>query len=177
MSECLHGLTIATCSLCRPQPTKPIAARRPTTVAEVGEGSDKAAGGTKDVSMPVHALDPYLGEQTDWMPCVGGYPHDLRPDGWLYLRCDGRYGARARVVGLEWRDERPYRTGAVEPGDGFGPGLAFVIDEESWMAFSQAFGDDADNLREGYRYHRRVRAGELRRFRAGEPILDGDWED
>jgi hypothetical protein len=133
--------------------------------------------GTKDLSMPVHALGPYLGARTDWMPCVGGYPHDLRPGGWLYLRCDGRYGARARVVGLEWRDQRPYRTGAVEPGHGFGPGLAFVIDRDTWETFDQPFGDDADYLHQGYRYHRRLSGAELVRLSKGDRVPDRDWEE
>lgn len=125
--------------------------------------------------MPVHALNPYFGARTDWLPCVGGYPHDLRPGGWIYLRCDDAYGARARVTRLEWREERPYRTGTGD--DGFGPGLVFVIEPQTWDEFGQPLGDDADYVHQGYRYHRRRRDGELVRLSASDRVPDEDWED
>ena len=164
---------MATCSLCRPSPARRARTTRPTTSPKSAADPIEPLHETKDLSMPVHALGPYLGARMDWLPCVGGYPHELRPCGWLKLSCDGRYGGRARVIGLEWRDRRPYRTGDTEPGDGFGRGLAFVI-EETWVEFNQPFGDDADHLHQGYRYHRRIRGGELVRFSKGDRVPDRD---
>jgi hypothetical protein len=178
MTECPHGLTIATCSLCRPQPTKPSAAKRPTTSPRSAADPIEPLHGTKDLSMHVHQLEPYFGARTDWLAASHGYPQDLRPGGWVYLRCDGKYAARVRVVGLEWREQRPFRTGDVGSGEGFGPGLVLLVDKGTWAEFGQHLGDDADNVRQGYRYHRRRGGGgELVRFSKGDRVRDEDWED
>lgn len=175
MSECPHGLTVATCSHCRPKPAIPAPTRRPTTAPKSAADPIEPLHGTKDLSMPMYAIEPYLEARTDWL-VAQGYPHDLRPGGWVYLRCGDRYAARARVVAMDWLDDRPWRTGEVGAGNTFGPGLVFRSDPDSWEPFDQPFGDDADYLHQRYRYHRRLRNGELRRFSAGAPIPDGDWE-
>ena len=117
-------------------------------------------------------------EATDWMPAVGGYPHGLRSGGWLYLRCDERLGARVRVPTMRWRHERPWRTGD-DPGDnrGWGAGLVFGVDPSTWEAFDQALGEDAEWMRQGYRYHRTDAADVVHQLMKDDAISEGEWED
>ncbi len=78
----------------------------------------------------MYAIDPYLAPRTDWL--VGhGYPHHLRPRGWVYLRYEDRLAARVRVVDMAWREERPVLTGEDPSGKGFGPGLVVEVDPET----------------------------------------------
>lgn len=127
--------------------------------------------------MPVHALNPYLGERTDWMPAVSGYPHDFRAGGWLYLRCDERLAARVRVPTMAWRAERPWRTGDNPDNEGWGPGLVFAVDPGTWEPFDQDLGEDAERMRQGYRYHRTDAAGVAHHLMKGVPIPAGEWDD
>jgi len=127
--------------------------------------------------MPVHEVGPYLGERTDWMPAIGGYPHDLRTDGWLYLRCDGTLVARVRVPSMGWREERPSRTGTDGENPGWGAGLVFVVDPNSWEPFDQLLGDDAERMRQGYRYHRTDITGHVHHLTKDEIVTDGEWSD
>ncbi len=123
----------------------------------------------------MYAIDPYLGAKTDWLVSQG-YPHDLRPRGWLYLRYQERLAARVRAVGMGWREERPVRTGEDPGGKGFGPGLVFEVDPETWEPFEQALGKDAERMHQGYRYHLTDRTGVVHHLTAGDSIPDGDWD-
>jgi hypothetical protein len=174
---CIHELAPGTCSLCKPKPRRVDRARKPTTSPHSADDPIAPLSGSKDVSMPVHEREPYLDQRTDWMPAISGYPHDFRSGGWLYLRCDGRLIARARVGAMRWRDERPWRTGDNPDNEGFGPGLAFEVDPTSWEPFDQALGEDAERMRQGYRYHRTDRNGVVHHLTAGDPIPEGDWDD
>ena len=51
-----------------------------------------------------------------------------------------------------------------------------MIDKETWVEFKQPFGDDSDFLHQGYRYHRRIRGGELVRFSKGDRVPDRNWD-
>ncbi len=100
------------------------------------------------MSLPVYATDPYLG--TDWL--VGpGYPHELRPGGWVYLRNGNHLGPRAKAIKVGWRESRPTRTGP-DPGD-FGPGIVVEVDPNSWEPEVRVeLGGLAEFQRSGYRY-------------------------
>lgn len=175
--ECKHGLTVATCSLCKPPRPAPPRLKRPTTSPRSPDDPIAPLDGTKDLSTPMYALEPYLGEGTDWLAALSGYPHDLRPGGWLYLRFEERLAARVRVRAMAWRDERPVRTGDDATGDGFGPGLVFDVDPAAWEPFDQPLGEDAERMRQGYRYHLTDRTGRVHHLIAGDPIPEGDWDE
>lgn len=153
--NCIHEMAPGTCTICRGPKPKWKAPKRstPTTAPKSASDPIAALAGDKDVSMPVHALEPYLGARTDWMPAMNGYPHGLRSGGWLYLRCDARLAARVRVPLMAWRDERPWRTGDNPDNQGWGAGLVFAVDPASWKPFDQDLGEDAEWMRQGYRYH------------------------
>lgn len=123
----------------------------------------------------MYAVDPYLGARTDWL-VAHGYPHDLRSRGWIYLRYDDQLAARVRARGMRWQDERPVRHGEDPLGEGFGPGLVFDVDPDTWEPFDQALGEDAEWMRQGYRYHVTDRAGVVHHLIAGSPIPESDWE-
>jgi hypothetical protein len=67
---------------------------------------------------------------------------------------------------MRWRDDRPYRIEGEH--DTFGPGLVFGVDPDSWEACGQEFGDDAERMRQGYRYHR-TRNGVVQYLTVGDP--------
>jgi hypothetical protein len=133
--------------------------------------------GTKDLSIPMHAVEPYLGSMTDWLTATHGYPHDLRPGGWVYLRVKERLAARVRVLGIAWRDERPERIGADPTSKGWGAGLVFSVDPATWERFDQALGEDAERMRQGYRYHLTDRSRRVHHLAAGDPAPEGDWDE
>ena len=167
---CMHELAPGTCSLCKPQPL-PAAYRRPTTAPRTADDPIAPLSGTKDISISMYETEPYVG--TDWL-VTWGYPHDLRPNGWVYLRVGPKLTARARVVEMRWRDDRPFRI----PGESetFGPGLVFGVEPDSWEPFDQDLGDDAERMRQGYRYHR-TRHGVVHHLTAGDLLPDGAWDD
>ncbi len=134
-----------------------------------------ALSGSKDVSIPMYSLDPYLGARTDWL-VAHGYPHDLQRRGWVYLRFEDRLAARVRARGMRWREERPVRNGAVSSGDGFGPGLVFDVDPDTWEPFDQGLGEDAERMRQGFRYHLTDNTGVVHHFIAQSSIPEGDWD-
>lgn len=173
--ECRHGLTEAICSLCKPRRPRFARPRPPTKGPHSVDDLITALSGTKDVSVPVHAVDPYLGTRTDWLT-AHGYPHDLRRRGWIYLQCDERLAARVRAVGVRWQDSRPVRTGEDPSDVGFGSGLVFEVDSGTWEPFDQALGEDAGRMRQGYRYHLTDCAGIVHHLIAGDSIPEGDWE-
>ena len=169
--NCVHELAPGTCSICRAPRPRTARPRRPTTTPHSGDDPIAPLSGSKDISIPMHATEPYLG--SDWL-VTQGYPHDLRAGGWVYLRVDERLTARARVLSMKWRDDRPWRTGD-EPGT-FGPGLVFSVDPTTWELFDQDLGVDAERMRQGYRYHLTDRAGTVHHMMAGDPIPEGDWD-
>lgn len=176
--ECIHLLPIGTCSICAElKETKTPTRLRPTTAPKSADDVIEPLAGNKDVSMPVYEPGPYLADRTDWMPAVSGYPHSLRPNGWLYLRCDGKLIARVRVSSMAWRDERPHRTGAEPGNNGFGPGLIFAVDPETWEPVDQSLGAEAENMRQGYRYHLTDKKGTAHHLTAVAVIPEGDWAD
>jgi hypothetical protein len=169
--NCIHEMAPGTCSICKPRPRRVPPPPKPTTTPHSVDDPIAPLSGSKDISIPMHAVEPYLG--SDWL-ITQGYPHDLRPGGWVYLRVDERLAARVRAVGMRWRDDRPWRTGD-EPGT-FGPGLVFAVDPTSWERFDQQLGDDAERMRQGYRYHLTERGGMVHHFMVSDPIPDGDWD-
>src|SRR5206468_813156 len=80
--------------------------RKVTTTPHSADDPIAPLSGSKDISVPVHAMEPYFGARTDWL-IAHGYPHDLRSGGWIYLRYDDCFAARVRAVRMHWRDERP----------------------------------------------------------------------
>lgn len=175
--ECKHGLKVRTCALCRPSRPAPPKPKRPTTTPRTADDPIAPLSGTKDLSTPMRALAPYLGERTDWLAATGGYPHDLRPGGWVYLWFEERLATRVRVRAMAWREERPVRTGDDVTGDGFGAGLVFEVDPATWEAFDQPLGEDAEWMRQGYRYHLTGRAGRVHHLMADDPVPEGDWDE
>lgn len=173
--ECIHGLAEGSCSYCKPRPRPPDPPRRVTTTPRSADDPVAPLGGSKDISIPMYALDPYLGARTDWL-VAQGYPHDLHRRDWVYLRLEDRLAARVRARGMRWREERPVRNGDDLSGDGFGPGLVFDVDPDTWEPFNQALGEDAERMRQGYRYHLTDRAGVVRHVIAQRPIPEGDWD-
>jgi hypothetical protein len=173
---CIHELLPDECSVCRPPKPSWQAprGRRPTTVPRSADDPIQPLRGTKDVSMPVHAVGPYLDERTDWMPAMNGYPHDLRPDGWLYLRLDGRLVARVTVPSMGWRDERPARTSDDPNSKGWGEGLVFSVDPSTWEPVDQDLGEDAERMRQGYRYHWTDEAGVAHYVMKDDPVPTSD---
>jgi hypothetical protein len=169
--NCIHEMAPGTCSLCKPRPKKVARTRRPTTTPHSAEDPIAPLSASKDISRPVFEVEPYIG--TDWL-LRQGYPHDLRPNGLLYLRCAQRLAARVRVRAMQRREDRPTRTGAE--GGSFGPGLVFAVDPATWERFDQDLGGDADRMRQGYRYHLTDRSGVVQHLTKGEANPEGDWD-
>lgn len=184
---CEHGEIRAACIECigKPyaRPRKAPPTPRPTRTPRSSEEQIAALSGNKDISVPVFKLGPYLDERTDWL-LAQGYPHELRPGGWLYLRCDEGLRARVRVRGMRWSERRPWRTGqeAVELGgdepdnDGAGPGLVFDLAPDTWEPISIELGPLAERQRSGFRYLLTTTSGEVVHLMADDPIPDGDWD-
>jgi hypothetical protein len=177
---CEHGEIRAACIDClskpRPHAPKPARPRRPTSSPKSADDIILPLSGDKDVSVPVHRLDPYLDARTDWL--IGqGYPHDLRPGGWLYLRNDDHLRARVRARRMAWREERPWRTGESLDDPGAGPGLVFDVDPATWEAVAFPLGELADRQRQGYRYLITAADGaSVRHLTAGDPLPEGEWD-
>lgn len=175
--ECPHLLTFRTCGVCRPRPEVPARPKRPTTTPHSADDPIAPLTGTKDVSVSVHDVTRYLGERTSWLIAGNGFPSDLRSGGWIYLRCDERLGARVRAVAMIWREQRDARTGEDPPGNNyFGSGLAFAVDPNTWEPFDQDLGEDAERMRQGYRYHLTDKAGVVHHLMVRDPLPDGDWD-
>jgi len=159
---CEHGLPRpwVTCTECmfksageRPQPP---ALPPPARAARRG-AMPKAAGdplpvllGDKDVSVPVWDFDVHMdGPGRGWLFAENGFPWELRPGGWVYLRHEGRLGGRARVKGIGFRDVRQYHTGDSSDA---GPGPTIEVDPDTWEPTSIDLGELSESQRQGYRY-------------------------
>lgn len=184
---CEHDEIRAACIECigKPyaRPQKAPATPRPTHSPRSGEDQIAALSGTKDISVPVFEVGPYLDERTNWL-IAQGYPHDLRRGGWLYLRCADGLRGRVRVRGMRWSDHRPWRTGqeAMEfvdgegTDEGAGPGLVFDLVPDTWERVSIELGELADRQRMGFRYLLTTTSGEVVHLMAQDPVPPGDWD-
>ncbi len=179
---CEHGLPQpwATCVDCmylapaeRPEPPipppPPRTARRGQMPATPDDPLPRLVG-DKDMSYPVHDFEAHmLGPRNSWLFAENGFPWDLRPGGWVYLRHDGILGARGRVDGIGFRTERRQHTG--EPDD-VGPGPTIEIDPNTWESTSIDLGDLAETQRQGYRYLITALDGTVTHLSAGDSIPD-----
>lgn len=176
---CEHGEYPSACIDCigKPyvQPRKAPAPARATHSPRSADDVILPLSGTKDISVPVFKIGPYLDEQTNWL-LAQGYPHDLRSGGWLYLRCDGGLRGRVRVLGMGWREDRPWRTGDDPDERGAGPGLVFTLAADTWEKVDIELGDSADSQRSGFRYLATTTSGEVAHLMANDPIPPGDWD-
>lgn len=176
---CEHGEIRAACIDClyAPQPytTTPKASSsgRPST-----RRPDRLSG-TKDVSVPVYDIDTYANPDNDWI-IAPGFPHDLRPGGFVYLRQTDALRARARVVRMEWRDGkgRPWRTGDGAAQDEHADdGWVFIVSPATWERVEFPLGELAPNQRSGFRYLLTNADGtRVHHLPAGAPVPDGDWD-
>jgi hypothetical protein len=124
--------------------------------------------GDKDVSVPVYDFVAHAqGPENEWLLAESGFPWDLRQGGWIYLRHDGRLGARARVKGIEFREKRVQHTG--NPID-LGPGPAIAVDAATWEFVDIDLGDLAESQRQGYRYLITTTAGKVVHLTAREAV-------
>jgi hypothetical protein len=130
--------------------------------------------GNKDVSVPVYDIDAHTsGDGNDWLFAENGFPWDLRPGGWVYLRNEGRLGARARVEGIGFRTERRYHTGSGDAG----PGPTIEVDPATWETVDVDLGELAESQRQGYRYLITTVDGDVVHLSAGKhvpPDIDVD---
>lgn len=62
--------------------------------------------GAYDLVYPVHHFQDHVeGPGNDWLLASGqGFPQHLQPNGWVYLKSNGRLGARARALRVEYRE-------------------------------------------------------------------------
>lgn len=156
---CEHGDYKAACLEClgMPQPRPkvqpaPARARRPTTRPRSAAEEILNLHGDKDISIPVPEVEPTFGARSDWL-LADGYPHYLRPNGWIYLRMGDALVARVVAKRMLWRDHREWRSGpALDSGRSAGPGLVFEVDPDTWEEQNHALGELADRQRQGYRY-------------------------
>jgi len=169
---CEHDSDAMSCPVCRPAPALPPTRRAPTTSPKSADDQIAPLSGTKDISVPVHQVEPYVG--SDWLMASSGYASDLRPGGWVYLRHDGHLAGRVRARSMGWRDRRPWRTG-VDAGEAR-PGLVFEVDPSTWDDFELDLGDDAERMRQGYRYLLTTADGaDVEHLAVGDPIPVGEW--
>jgi hypothetical protein len=178
---CEHGDVRAACIDCleAPQPYTPKPRSEPTLRSRSGARPDRLSG-TKDVSVPVYEIDPYLDPPDNHWLIAQGFPHDLRPGGFVYLRQSDALRARARVLRMAWWEgvDRRWRTGeGAEAGEHAGDGWVFVLDPDTWERVEFPLGELAENQRSGMRYLITSADGtEIRHLIAREPVPDGDWD-
>ncbi len=179
---CEHGFPKpwVTCMECMygPAATRPVPPREapapPRTAAKSGRMPTKASEGLpkltgdRDMSYAVHDIGAHMkGPGNDWLFALSGLPRQLRAGGWVYLRSDGHLGARARVTGIGFREERVQQTG--EPEDQ-GPGATIELDASTWEKTDHDLGELASSQRKGYRYLIACTDGSIRHLSASEPI-------
>jgi hypothetical protein len=59
--------------------------------------------GGHDLVYPTHSLSDHMsGPGNDWL-FLTGFPHDLRPSGWVYVKVEGQIVARVRARGVGYR--------------------------------------------------------------------------
>lgn len=179
---CEHGMPEpwATCTDCmfksaadRPQPPAPPppprAARRGAMPKTAGDPLPVLLG-DKDVSVPVWEFDVHMdGPGSSWLFAENGFPWELRPGGWVYLRHDGRLGGRARVRRIGFRDVRHYHTGDATDA---GPGPTIEVDPDTWEATSIDLGELSESQRQGYRYLITAIDGTVTHLSASDPVPD-----
>lgn len=124
--------------------------------------------------MPVCSIDAYRG--ADRLP-VSGFPHLLRPHGWVYLRRAGRLGARVRAEGVAHVASRPCRGPDPTPDGDLGPGTVIHVDPTSWETVDIDLGPNASRMRSGIRYLRSSPDGGVTHLLAADAVPEGDWDD
>lgn len=152
---CEHGDIRAACIDCleASQPYRP----KPTGGTTTGARSTRPdrLSGTKDVSVPVYDIDLYMHPgDNDWL-IAQGFPHDLRPGGFVYLRQGDALRARTRGVRMEWRagEDRRWRTGdGAEAGEYAVDGWVFVVAPGTWERVEFPLGNLAESQRSGLGY-------------------------
>lgn len=145
-----------------------------TFPVDTTRGCTEPLRGDRDASVPVCSIDAYRG--ADRLP-VSGFPRLLRRGGWVYLRHDGRLGARVRAEGVTHVASRVRRVRG--PGDGrdLGPGTVIRVDPDTWERVDVDLGADAVRMRSGIRYLRASRRGDVTHLLADEDVPVGDWDD
>ena len=179
----------ATCIDCmyRPEDTRPVpprkveekkpakASRAPSKskLPLTAKDSIPSLTGNKDLSCSVYEIAAHVdGPGNDWI-VAKGFPAQLRAGGWIYLRHGGSLGAKARVKGIGFREDRPHHTG--DTSENWGPGPTIEIDASTWEPLDISLGELAESQRQGYRYLATSTDGEIRHLMAGDPVPD-DFE-
>ena len=115
-TECPHDSHPAYCTDCMeaPRPYLPPQVRPKQTTAPKGpDDVIEPLSGDFDISYPVYEITPYTEPGTDWLAAIkNSYPHQLRPDGWLYLRSRGRLWALGECAA--WNGVNTVRSGLEE---------------------------------------------------------------
>lgn len=107
--------------------------------------------GAHDLVFPVHFFDDHTtGDGSDWVNATGqGFPHSLRAAGWVYLKADGRVGARCRALRIEYRENLHEHT----PDHGIHAPIAqaavIALDASTWESVDFPAHP---NHQQGYRY-------------------------
>jgi hypothetical protein len=189
---CEHGMPKpwATCTDCmyrpdatRPTPPRKVEEKKPAKPSRAPSKSKlpltakdplPPLTGNKDLSFPVFSIEAHVeGPGNDWLIGELGFPTQLRAGGWVYLRHDGRLGARARVTGIGFREDRPQHTG--DTAVNWGPGPTIEIDPSTWEPFDHDLEELAESQRQGYRYLATATDGSIKHLMANDPIPD-DFE-
>jgi hypothetical protein len=135
--------------------------------------------GDRDVSIPVHDTANYVRADNDWLLAQSGFPHRLRPGGFVYLRQARGLRARARVTRMEWQEgvDRPWRTGDnLDDVDHPSDGWVFIVDPDTWESVDFPLDALADNQKQGYRYLLTSDDGlDIRHLTADEPVDQVSW--
>jgi hypothetical protein len=152
------------------KPAKPSRAPSKSKLPQTAKDPLPPLPGNKDLSCAVFEIAAHVdGPGNDWI-VAKGFPAQLRPGGWIYLRHDGSLGARARVTGIGFRENRPQHTG--DTTENWGPGPTIEIDASTWERIDSPLGELADSQRQGYRYLATPVTGDVMHLMAGDPIPD-----
>ncbi len=180
---CEHGMPQpwATCTECMllpfdlrpigprpvPAPKRPVS--RPGVMPKTADDPIPDLIGDRDLSFPVWDFAAHrTGEDNDWLFGGQGFPWSLRAGGWIYLRHDGVLGARVRVRGIGFREERKEHTG--DPREILGAGPTIELFPDSWEDFDEKLGDLAESQRQGYRYLITSVDSKIKHLMANEPL-------
>ena len=169
---CEHEELRAACLECLAMPKKvtPQQAAPPRATKNPSSENDKISplGGEFDMSMPVDAIEPFIG--ADWLP-AHAFPHYLRRSGWVYLRCDGRLAARVKVSKVVWRTER--KVPSIDAFEDQGPGMALQIDPRTWDdGVDIDLGPLAEQQQRGYRYLRTNDDETVTHYKGGRAVTE-----
>ncbi len=177
LEYCEHDELRAACLEClaMPQKVTPQQMSAPRATKNPTSENDKISplGGELDVSLPVEAIEPFVG--SEWLP-AHTFPHYLRRSGWIYLRCDDTLMARVKAVKMVWQAERKVPT--PDAYEDRGPGLAIQVDAKTWdSGIAIPLGVHAENQRHGYRYLMTNDDDSVTHYRGGRPIPETGLAD